>query len=435
YKQPVDRLKQMVLPRLYGVFGKSRRFHQEFWALRDISFNIKRGETVGIIGRNGAGKSTLLQIITGVLSPTSGSYEVSGKVAALLELGAGFNPEFTGRENVFMAGSVLGLSHQEIEERFDDIAAFADIGDFIEQPVKTYSSGMYIRLAFAVNAHVDADILIIDEALSVGDAFFSQKCMRFLRNFIQRGTILFVSHDIGAVQSLCERAILLKEGQIELMADSKAVAEKYLENLYSQNQDVDGVRNNGNKEDAECEDEEDEFYDQRLKYINQTNLRNDLEIFRFNEQSPAFGNGGARILDVSLTDETGKNLSWVVGGEKVSLNVDIEISQPVNNAIVGFFIKDRLGQELFGDNTFLTYLGKPQTAEAGSQLKAAFEFYMPVLPMGDYSVTVAVADGSQNDHVQLNWMHDALQIRSNASSIGNGLIGVPMQKIKLEIAS
>ena len=184
---------------------------KDFYALRDISFDVSRGETVGIIGRNGSGKSTLLQIIAGTLSPSEGQVSVRGRVAALLELGAGFNPDYTGRENAYLNAQLLGLSKSQVDERFEDIAAFADIGEFIDQPVKVYSSGMYVRLAFAVVAHVDADVLIIDEALAVGDAFFTQKCMRFLRSFMSRGTVLFVSHDTGSVRNLCNRAIWLEK--------------------------------------------------------------------------------------------------------------------------------------------------------------------------------------------------------------------------------
>ncbi len=205
YDKPHHRLMQMLL-------GGNRRWYREFEALRDINFSIQRGETVGIVGRNGSGKSTLLQIICGTLAPSTGEVRVRGRVAALLELGAGFNPEFTGRENVYLNGSVLGLTRSEIDRRFDEIAAFADIGEFIEQPVKSYSSGMAMRLAFSVMAHVDADILIIDEALAVGDAFFTQKCMRYLREFKERGTLLFVSHDSSAVTGLCERAVWLDRG-------------------------------------------------------------------------------------------------------------------------------------------------------------------------------------------------------------------------------
>ena len=213
YDQPHDRLKQSIYPRVQKFVGKPpKQYFNEFWALRDVSFQVKKGETVGIIGRNGSGKSTLLQMICGTLNSTGGTIETRGRVAALLELGSGFNPEFTGRENVYMNASVLGLSREEIGARFDDIVAFADIGEFIEQPVKTYSSGMMLRLAFAVIAHVDADILIVDEALSVGDAIFAQKCMRFVRKFQEQGTLLVVSHDENAIKKFCQKALWLSNG-------------------------------------------------------------------------------------------------------------------------------------------------------------------------------------------------------------------------------
>ncbi|MDI1249071.1 MAG: ABC transporter ATP-binding protein [Lacunisphaera sp.] len=218
---------------LPGGIGDSLRRHaragyQDFHALENVSFELQRGEAVGIIGRNGAGKSTLLQIIAGTLRPTSGRATIRGRVAALLELGAGFNPDFTGRENVFLSGAVLGLSQSEITARFAEIAAFADIGEFIEQPVKTYSSGMTMRLAFAVNTCVDPDILIVDEALSVGDAPFQAKCFRRLRQLIDKGvSLLFVSHDIGTVRSICTRALWLKNGRAEMWGEAKQVAKEY----------------------------------------------------------------------------------------------------------------------------------------------------------------------------------------------------------------
>src|SRR5690349_312600 len=218
YEKPHHRLLQ-------GLFRGRRQFFREFWALRDVSFAVPKGETLAIIGRNGSGKSTLLQIICGTLAPTMGNVDVAGRVAGLLELGTGFNPEFTGREHVFLNATVLGLTREETAARFDDIAAFADIGSFIDQPVKTYSSGMYVRLAFSVIAHVDADILIVDEALSVGDAYFSQKCMRFLRKFREHGTLLFVSHDSGAVVNLCNRAVWLEQGRMRGMGDARVICD------------------------------------------------------------------------------------------------------------------------------------------------------------------------------------------------------------------
>ncbi len=234
YDTPRDRLKQFVVPRLQGLAGQApKQYFREFWALQDVSFEVKKGETVGIIGRNGSGKSTLLQMICGTLNPTSGSIQTSGRIAALLELGSGFNPEFTGRENVYMNASVLGLSKEEIDARFDDIVAFADIGDFIEQPVKTYSSGMFVRLAFAIQANVDPEILIVDEALAVGDVFFVHRCMSRFHELKNRGTtILLVSHDSTAIKTLCDSAIWLKNGRMKKIGNAGAVIDAYLADDY-----------------------------------------------------------------------------------------------------------------------------------------------------------------------------------------------------------
>jgi len=214
YDRPQDRLKQSLIFRLKAITGRTvKTYYREFWALKDISFDVKRGETLGIIGRNGSGKSTLLQIIAGTLQCTTGTFNLNGRVAALLELGSGFNPEFSGRENVYLNGAVLGISIEEMNRLFDSILSFADIGDFIEQPVKTYSSGMLVRLAFAVSVNVKPDILIIDEALSVGDAAFQFKCFQRLEELTQSGTtLLFVSHSMEMVKTFCERAIYLKQG-------------------------------------------------------------------------------------------------------------------------------------------------------------------------------------------------------------------------------
>ena len=237
YNSPGQRLRQFLQPRVQRWLGRDvQRYYREFWALRDVSFEIRKGQTVGIIGRNGSGKSTLLQMICGTLHPTAGHVEVRGRVAALLELGSGFNPEFTGRENVFFNAGVLGQSEERTREKFADIEAFADIGEFMDQPVKTYSSGMLVRLAFAVIAHVDADILVIDEALAVGDAFFTQKCMRFLRSFMQQGTVLFVSHDTAAVKSLCDKVIWIEKGQLVESGPAKEVCDLYLQAFYEEQQ-------------------------------------------------------------------------------------------------------------------------------------------------------------------------------------------------------
>ena len=430
YDTPRDRLKQFGLPRLQRFIGQApKQYFREFWALKDVSFEVKKGETVGIIGRNGSGKSTLLQTICGTLNPTSGCIQTNGRIAALLELGSGFSPEFTGRENVYMNASVLGLGKDEIDARFDDIAAFADIGDFIGQPVKTYSSGMMVRLAFAVIAHVDADILVVDEALAVGDAFFTQKCMRFLRNFMKTGTVLFVSHNTSSIKSLCSYTVWLEKGQVLQKGIPKEVCELYLEAFYEAQQ---GKGSTTKLKAIKKPDDSFPTKDQRLEFINASNLRNDLQIFKFNPDAASFGQGGAQIHDVRLLDETEHLLAWIVGGEKVILRVMVHANVDLDSPIIGFIVKDHLGQALFADNTFLSYREKLIRCQEGKELQADFVFYMPLLPSGEYSISIAIANGTQDAHQQHHWIHDAVLFRSESSSVAVGLIGIPMLEVKLQ---
>ncbi|HBP78234.1 MAG TPA: ABC transporter ATP-binding protein [Halomonas sp.] len=448
YDKPNDRLKQFFMPRLNRLLGRQHHdYFKEFKALHNVSFEVKKGETVGIIGRNGSGKSTLLQMICGTLTPTQGHIETHGRIAALLELGSGFNPEFTGRENVHMNATVLGLTTQEVHDRFDSIVEFADIGDFIDQPTKTYSSGMVVRLAFAVIAHVDADILVIDEALSVGDAFFVQKCMRFLRNFMKDKTVLFVSHDSTAITNLCSHAIWLEHGKIRQQGSPKEVSEQYLE---AQFQSHDGATpssdgqaqgsmpasseagekvQNGAIATAKRRSDVEDYHDMRRDFINASPLRNDIELFEFNPEAASFGTRQANIVGMTLKDIEGKTLSWVVGGENVVLQVVCQSDKSMRSPIIGFYIKDRLGQTLFGDNT---YIGtEPLAVEPGHQFCANFEFRMPTLPPGQYSFCAALAEGTQEDHIQHHWIHDALIIHSHSSFVVTGLIGIPMRKVSL----
>ncbi len=426
YDKPSDRLKQMLMR------GR-KQYYKEFWALKDVSFKIKKGETVGIIGRNGSGKSTLLQMICGTLNPTGGEVKLNGRVAALLELGAGFNPEFSGVENVYMAASLYGLSKEEVDQRFDAIATFADIGDHIHQPVKTYSSGMYVRLAFAVIAHVDADILVVDEALAVGDAFFTQKCMRFLRNFMKNGTILFVSHDTASLTNLCNAAIWLEKGIVFKSGTPKEVSEQYLKAFFEEFQGKSEKENISfnlkiNKLEVAIRDRK----DQRAEFINSSNLRNDIQVFEFNKNSDSFGNGQGKIISVDILNSNCEPLSWIVGGEDVILRVNVIANEYLNSPIVGFYIKDKLGQALFGDNTYITTYLEPCICDAGEVLNCDFKFSMPRLPAGNYSITVAFANGTQEEHTQLHWLHDAIQFKSHSTSVAGGLVGVPMNYIRLE---
>lgn len=433
YAQPRDRLKQFFFPKLQKIFGlEVKTYYQEFWALKNVSFEVKKGETVGILGKNGSGKSTLLQIITGTLGITDGDVSVKGRVAALLELGSGFNPDFSGRENVYMNGALLGLTNIEIDERFEAIVKFAEIGDFIDQPVKTYSSGMMLRLAFAVIAHVDADVLIVDEALAVGDALFTQKCMRFLREFMKNGSILFVSHDTGAVLNLCNAAVLLNHGDVAGIGAPKTIVEMYMAMLYESHQEVDGIVAEPTYDLAHQLIDDYEYKDMREAFINNSNLRNDIEIFRFQHDGNGFGSGDAEIIRVRLLDMHYCPLAWAVGGEDVVLEITCSARANIMRPIVGFDFKDRLGQSIFVDNTFLEYKHKPIAILAGQKFITKFAFRMPILPTGDYSFTIAVADGTQDKHIQLHYKHDALIVKVHSSSSCLGLIGIPMRKISIE---
>ncbi|NYZ17736.1 ABC transporter ATP-binding protein [Azospirillum sp. RWY-5-1] len=421
FKRPQDRLKQML------VRGR-RRYYDEYWALRGVDLTVRRGETVGIIGRNGSGKSTFLQLVCGTLTPTSGRVTVNGRIAALLELGAGFNPEFTGRENVYLAASVLGLSTAQIDERFQAIAEFAGIGDFIQHPVKLYSSGMYARLAFAVAAHVDADILIVDEILSVGDAAFTQKCMRFIRAFKERGTLFFVSHDTGQVVNLCDRVAWLDRGTLREVGPAKDVCHRYLADLYGTRDDAAGFRIGGSRREGPDQP----VTDARAELLKASEHRNAIEIFDFDESGPWFGERGASITGVALLDAGGGRPAALEGGEEVVLAVTCRAERDLFRPIVGFYVKDRLGQTLFGDNTHLTYQLDPISVPAGASFTARFRFQMPYLPSGEFAVTVALAEGTQADHVQHHWIDDALFFKVHASHVVRGLVGIPMLDIAID---
>ena len=418
YEKPQDRLKQMLL--------RWRCFYREYWAVQDVDLTIRKGETVAIIGRNGSGKSTLLQMIAGTLQPNSGDLCVNGRVAPLLELGAGFNPEFTGRENVRLSATVLGLSSQQIDERYASIVAFSGIGEFVEQPVKTYSSGMFARLAFAVAAHVDADVLIVDETLSVGDAAFTQKCMRYIRKFKENGTLLFVSHDAATVTSLCDRAIWMDKGRIRDKGAAKDVCLAYQASL-RQETDGEAFSISGRRRETHKLAKR----DFRHETIQASDKRNVMDVFEFDPDAPSFGAGGGTIESVRFVDPTGSELSVLEGGEDVTLEISCLAKELIHAPIVGFLIRDRLGQNLFGENTYLTYSHGPLTLGEGERFVASFSFRMPYLPAGDYAVAAALAQGTQGDHVQHHWVDEALIFRCAGSHVTHGLIGLPMHDITI----
>ncbi len=337
-------------------------------------------------------------------------------------MGAGFHPDFTGRENVYLNARILGLTRDQTEARFDQIAAFADIGQFIDQPVKTYSSGMFVRLAFAVIAHVDADILVIDEALAVGDAFFTQKCMRFLRQFRETGTIIFASHDPAAVLSLCDRALWLDTGRIRGLGPAKSVNEAYLAELFA---DISRQRAAAPGLAAAAD---------RPKALSG---KTDKSLLAFSglpvrsvrgPQAAAFGEGDARVLGVDIVDAAGQAVQIARPGSPVTVRIHFRALRPLAQPIAGFYLKDRLGQNLFGQNTALAYAHSPPPMGAGEERIAEFVFDMPILQPGPYTLTVAIADGTLEQHVQHHWIHDAyLLTAAGCDAIATGLVGIPMK--------
>ncbi len=418
YDKPHHRFLQMV-------FRNKKKYYREFWANKNIDLKIKKGSTFGIIGENGSGKSTLLQMLCGTLTPTTGDISINGKVAALLELGAGFNPEFTGRENVYVAGSLYGLSKDEIDKKYNDIINFADIGDHLEQPVKNYSSGMYVRLAFAVIAHVDADILVVDEALSVGDAIFQQKCMRFIRKFQKKGTLLFVSHDMSSVLNLCEDAIWLEKGCVRQVGKAKDVSEAYLK--YSL-QEVYGDAANLN--DINTKNNCDEQLSIHNEIIMDYESKNQFYDNTFN--ADGWKTGSAEIKRVKIFDENNNINPVFKGNDLVSIEIEAELMKNMEEPILGFIVKDRLGQDIFGENTLSFKIEKNKVYTSGTILKARFKFVMPYLPNGQYVVMASVAEGTLSDNIQHHYLHNAAIINVSNSAVRWGLVGVRFLDVVIE---
>jgi lipopolysaccharide transport system ATP-binding protein len=391
YERPQDRLKQSIHPRLQRLFGREpKAYYREFWALKDVSFEVHKGEAVGIIGRNGAGKSTLLQLISGTLNPTSGFVEVYGKVAALLELGSGFNPEFTGRENVYLNASMLGLGHAEINDRFDAIAAFADIGDFLEQPTKTYSSGMLMRLAFAVNTCIHPEILIVDEALGVGDAPFQSKCFKRLRQLIADGTsVLFVSHDISTVRSICAQALWLKNGRSEMWGAAKEVAREYerfcwqqqgviLQYSEASNENRLDPAGAGNGDGNPVADETSAPYP----------LFQPNPVFENNCSRSRIGTGDVVIKNFVIVNEAGQPVTSCEYNEKVTLYYLLELCSPISSDfILGIRFRDLKGNFIYSAND----IHKTHRIEGnpGDRILLSADLRIP-LTHQDYVVSTAV---------------------------------------------
>ena len=395
YEKPVHRLYQTLCA------GK-KKFYKEFWALRDISFDVHRGECVGIIGRNGAGKSTLLQIITGTLAPTGGSVSLKGRVAALLELGSGFNPEFTGRENVYLNGSILGLTHEEIDARYQDIIAFADIGDFISQPVKTYSSGMMVRLAFAVNAFVDPDVLIVDEALAVGDVAFQVKCYQKMRSIIanKEKSIIFVTHDMGTVKNFCSRVYWLDGGRIRQVGRPIDIVEQYLAAMLG--------RDNAPKKLPAA-----------MKAAENTgdgSAGGAFQLVDVNKSAICNGEGGARITGVGLFDSSGNLLQLSAQSCPVVLPFSFVMEKDAESLHCAFQVLDKQGVAVIGSsNSILEKSIGP--VRAGEMKTVSFSFTFPELANNDYVVLLAVNEGDIDRNVRLQNIVNAYTFKFHSSSL------------------
>jgi lipopolysaccharide transport system ATP-binding protein len=382
YARPADRLKQTL-------WRGRRQFFREFWALRGVSFEVQRGESVGIIGRNGSGKSTLLQIIAGTLRPSEGRVDVHGRVHALLELGSGFNPEFTGRENVFLNGAVLGLSARDIEQRFDAIASFADIGEFIEQPIKTYSSGMVVRLAFAVQALLEPDLLIVDEALAVGDEGFQRKCFGWLERFQSRGgSILFVTHSTQLVVRLCRRGLLLERGRLMAHGASKAVGDIYQKLLYGSPEQTSALqrelqRVGGSADALEPEQQEDQSSPAGVAIecdaAEDSGAQAHTDVNLVKPAETSYGNGDAEITDVATCDEQGRPANVLVAGRPFQFRYRVRFHAAAADVRCGMMIKTVEGVDVAGMSS--TDFGYTlERAAAGQVLSVAFRMVLNLQP-------------------------------------------------------
>ena len=390
YDQPGDRLKELL------SFNRLTR-HKDFWALRDVTFEVKRGETFCIVGENGSGKSTLLQIVAGILRPTSGTAAINGRVSALLELGAGFNPEFSGRDNVYLNGSILGLSTRQIDERYADIAAFAEIGEFIHQPVKTYSSGMVVRLAFAVAINVDPEVLLVDEALAVGDIYFRQRCMRKVHELRSRGvTILFVSHAVSDVKAIGDRVLWLDHGRVVDVGEPERVISKYLAAMT----------------------EKDSVYLHHKADAQEKRLRAPVLAPEVVDSIPnidhRYGDGRAEVIGIAVLDEHGEPLHLLDPGSRIVVRVSVRANDHVAVPMVGFMLRNQLGIDFSGTNTAREGYELPPM-QAGDVYTVDFHLELPELYPASFSFSPAIADGTLAGYTMCDWIDNALALQMSRS--------------------
>jgi lipopolysaccharide transport system ATP-binding protein len=388
YSKPGDRLKELATLH-------RKKFHRDFWALRDVSFEIKRGETFCIVGQNGSGKSTLLQMVAGILQPTEGSVEVNGRVSALLELGAGFNPEFTGRDNVYLNGSILGLSTKQIDARYKDIEEFAEIGDFIHQPVKTYSSGMVVRLAFAVAINVDPEVLLVDEALAVGDLYFRHRCMRKVHELRARGiTILFVSHSAGDVKAIGDRTMWLDGGRIVDIGETDRIIGKYLAAMVDKDTQYLSLK----------------AAKPRPALVESKIVRPVEVVETIPNIDHRHGDGRAEVIGIAVVDPDGRPLALLQPQGKIIVRISVRAKEDVAMPIVGFMMRNHLGIDFAGTNTSREEYELP-TMRAADIYTVDFHLDLPELYPGSFSFSPAVADGTLISYQMCDWIDNAITLQ------------------------
>ncbi|MFN7997114.1 MAG: ABC transporter ATP-binding protein [Bryobacteraceae bacterium] len=390
YDAPGDRLKELLsLNKL--------RYHRDFWALHDLSFQVRRGETFCVIGENGSGKSTLLQMVAGILQPTTGTVSVNGRVSALLELGAGFNPEFTGRDNVYLNGSILGLTTKQISDRYKEIEDFAEIGEFINQPVKTYSSGMIVRLAFAVAINVDPEILLVDEALAVGDIYFRQRCMRKVHELRSRGiTILFVSHAVADVKAIGDRALWLDHGRVREIGETDRVVSKYLAAMVEKDSEyvlLKGAPEHSSADTPVCAPE-------IVETIPNVDHR--------------YGDKRAEVLGIAVLDEHGEQVQLLNPCQRITLRISVRCNEHIAQPIVGFMMRNHLGVDFSGTNTAREGYDLPAMIP-GDIYTVDFHLEMPELYPASFSFSPAVADGTLLGYKMCDWIDNAVALQMSHS--------------------
>jgi ABC-type polysaccharide/polyol phosphate transport system ATPase subunit len=411
YRHPSGHLKELL------TFGR-RRYHEPFWAVKDVDVSVDRGCCLGIIGENGSGKSTLLRMIAGVIRPTSGGIAVNGRVSALLELGAGFNPLFTGRENIYLYASILGFTDAQTRERIPSIEKFAEIGDFVDRPVKTYSSGMFVRLAFAVAIHMDPDVLIVDEALSVGDMFFQQRCIRRIQQLKREGvTILFVSHDLETVRSLADQTIWMDHGQVHMEGKTDDVVAKYLAAMIMRGRkemmgDDEIGKPLASASTLELDDEALDRMPAFLEHIPNVDHR--------------YGNGKARILGIGIYGREGHPAPGVAQGERICVRISIEFQEDVEQPNVGFMMRNRLGEDVTGTNVLFEGERLP-AARSGDRMSVDFVMDLPFLHAGFYHFSPAVANGTLDQYEMCDWIENACAIELRQRTTTHGHLRIPVR--------